>query len=373
MYIYQKKAWPNFTWDKEQVNQAIVAIKYEQGRLTGKMETLGFELQEQAMLETLTSDVVKSSEIEGHFLNSDEVRSSIARHLGIDIGGILPADRHIDGIVEVVLDATRHFNKPLTNERLCHWHTIMFPSSISGMMLVNPGVWRTDSEGPMQVVSGSYGREKLHFQAPAAKHLPQEINQFLTWFNQTQRGVDPFIKSAIAHLWFVTIHPFDDGNGRISRAIADMILAQGENQGNRFYSMTSQIRQDRKNYYNVLERTQKGSLDISNWLMWFLHCLHDAILQAESVLEKVLNKANFWKQHSAASLNPRQTTMLNFLFDGFKGNLTSIKWAKMMKCSQDSATRDINSLIQQGILIKSPAGGRSTCYLLKDFPINHIE
>ncbi len=279
----------------------------------------------------------------------------------------------MDGIVEMLLDATRNYAKKLTANRLCHWHAALFPSGMSGMMLVNSGVWRSDSGGPMQVVSGSYGRERVHFQAPPATQLPQEIKQFLQWFNQSKTTIDPLIKAAIAHLWFVTLHPFDDGNGRISRAITDMCLARAENQANRFYSMSTQIRKQRKSYYDILEQTQKGSLDIGPWLHWFLNCLQQAIIASDSLLKNVLNKAKFWEQHANKSLNQRQTNMLNLLFDGFKGNLTSSKWAKMLHCSQDTASRDINELIALGILMKSAQGGRSTDYLLKDFPINSVE
>ncbi|HEV2613593.1 MAG TPA: Fic family protein [Gammaproteobacteria bacterium] len=373
MYIYQKPSWPRFTWDNEKVHQALQPVKFQQGRLLGKMENLGFRLQEEALLKTLTDEAIKTSEIEGEVLNRDDVRSSIARHLGMDIAGLLPVSRHAEGIVEVLLDATRHYAKPLTEKRLCHWHATLFPTGMSGMMLVNPGFWRSDSEGPMQVISGSYGRQKVHFQAPPAKKLPKEIKLFLEWFNQPKTNMDLIIKAAIAHLWFVTLHPFDDGNGRITRAITDMVLAQAENQPNRYYSMSTQITKERKAYYEELERAQKGPLDITRWILWFLQCLHQAILKSESLLETVLNKAKFWERHSKNILNKRQVTMLNILFDGFSGNLTSSKWAKMMKCSQDTAARDINNLIEQEILVKSPKGGRSTDFLLKDFPIKSTD
>ncbi len=372
MYIYQRSKWPEFTWDNATINHILPPLKFEQGRLIGRMESLGFDQQQKATLETLTNEIIKSSEIEGETLDPEEVRSSIARHLGIDIAGLLPSDRHVDGIVEVLLDATRNFQQALTMQRLCGWHALLFPSSISGLMIINPGILRNDSGGPMQVVSGSYGREKVHFQAPAAQLLPKQIKQFLQWFNKAIPNLDPLIKAAIAHLWFVTLHPFDDGNGRLARAITDMALASADNLANRFYSMSRQIRKDRKAYYEILERTQKGQLDITPWLQWFLQCLQQAILQSETILKNVLNKTKFWEQHSTKSLNKRQTQMLNTLFDGFKGKLTSSKWAKMMNCSQDSANRDINNLIELDILIKSPEGGRSTSYLLKDYPINLI-
>jgi len=372
MYIHQRSSWPQFTWDKEAVSTLLAAVKFQQGRLLGKMESLGLPFREQSVLNTLTSDIVKTSEIEGENLNKEQVRSSIARHLGIDIGGLAPVDRHIDGIVEMMLDATRHYSEPLNQERLFRWHAALFPTGLSGMMLVQTGMWRTDTGGPMQVVSGSYGREKIHFVAPKAKRLPKEMKSFLTWFEQREQ-IDPIVKAAIAHLWFVTIHPFDDGNGRIARAIADMMLTRSENQPDRFYSMSSQIRLERKAYYDKLERTQKGPLDITGWILWFLDCLSNAILNSEKLFKTVLNKAQFWKQHADTQFNERQTKMLNLLFDGFKGKLTSSKWAKMMKCSQDTAARDINDLTDKEVLAKSSEGGRSTNYLLRDFPINYLK
>lgn len=373
MYIYEKAGWPNFIWNIKLVQQELAPVIFKAGRLYGRMEGLGFQLQDQAILQIMTSDVIKTSEIEGETLDQTEVRSSIARHLGIDVAGLLPTDRRVDGIVEILLDATRNFNQPLTEQRLFQWHRDLFPTGISGMLLVNQGMWRTDGAGPMQVVSGSYGRTKVHFEAPSASKLPKEIKHFLKWFNQTESELSLFIKAAIAHLWFVTLHPFDDGNGRISRAIADMMLARADNQPNRFYSMSTQIRRDRKNYYLELEAAQKGSMDITRWILWFLKSLSQAIELSDSILEFVLNKAKFWEQNTEKKFNQRQITMLNILFDGLKGKLTSSKWAKMMKCSQDTATRDIHELIEQGILIKSAEGGRSTNYILKDFPINQIE
>lgn len=371
-YIYELPNWPNFKWENNIIYKELAKVKYQQGLLLGRMENLGFNIQEDALLTILTNEVIKTSEIEGESLNSDEVRSSIARHLGMDIGALLPSDHHIDGIVEVILDATQNYIQPLTEQRLLHWHATLFPTGMSGMMLVNPGAWRTDSGGPMQVISGRYGREKIHFQAPPAKVLPKEINKFIDWFEQNHREIDPVIKAAIAHLWFVILHPFDDGNGRISRAITDMALARSENLGKRFYSMSTQIRKQPKSYYDILEQTQKNSLDITPWLIWFLDCLYQAIKNSNTLLENILNKAKFWEQNSEKAFNQRQITMLNTLFDGFKGKLTSIKWAKMTNSSQDTATRDINKLIEEGILVKSNERGRSTSYLLKDFPINFV-
>lgn len=372
MYIYQTSDWPNFTWDSDIINPLLTSVRFEQGRLLGKMEQLGFQLQAQATLSTLTREIIKSSEIEGEKLDQEQVRSSIARHLGIDYANTLPTDRHIDGFVEVLLDATNYFSKPLSEQRLCAWHAALFPSGLSGMMLINPGMYRVDAEGPMQVVSGQYGRERVHYQAPAAKHLKHEMQQFINWFNNPPASLDPVLKAGIAHLWFVTLHPFDDGNGRMARVITDMALAQADQQTQRFYSMSSQIRQTRKHYYQVLERTQKSHCDITRWLAWFLQCLQHAIKHSDNSLKLILNKASFWKQHAGESLNQRQINMLNILFDGLKGHLTSSKWAKMMKCSQDTANRDINQLIEMHILIKSADGGRSTHYLLKDYEINYL-
>lgn len=366
MYIYENLDWPQFKWDHDEVNQALMKVKFEQGRILGKMQQLGFELQEKTVLETITREVVKTSEIEGELLDSEAVQSSVARHLGLDIAGLKPSDRHVDGIVEMLLDATHHYEQPLSLERLCQWHHLLFPSGMSGMMLVTPGILRQDSEGPMQVVSGVYGKERIHFQAPPAKQLLSEIERFLQWFNDTQLQLDPVIKAGIAHLWFVTLHPFEDGNGRISRAITDMALAIAENEKSRFYSMSTQIRQQRKSYYTILERTQKGTVDITEWLMWFLNCLYQSILQSESLLKNTLDKARFWEKHACKMLNERQIMMLNLLFEGFKGKLTSMKWAKITKCSQDTAIRDIKMLLDYGILVKSEEGGRSTNYHLKD-------
>ena len=373
MYIYEKKNWPNFTWNKEAVNLLLQPLKYDQGYLLGKMENLGFSIQMQAILETMTHEVIKTSEIEGEILNGEEVRSSIARHLGLDITGLLPADRQVDGVVEMLLNATKKYSERLTEQRLYQWHAMLFQNGLSGMQIITPGIFRTDKNSPMQVVSGYYGKEKIHFQAPDAQDISDQITLFLNWFNGSQTSLDPIIKAAIAHVWFVTIHPFEDGNGRMTRAITEMSLARAENLANRFYSMSTQIRKQRKSYYEELEKTQKGDLDITPWICWFLKCLHQAINQSDIVLLHILNKSKFWKRHASTLLNARQITMLNKLFDGFSGKLTSSKWAKMMKCSQDTAARDLNNLLQLEILIKSNVGGRSTAYLLKDFPIHQLQ
>lgn len=334
-----------------------------QGKLVGKMESLGFNLKNEAILETLTLDVLKSTEIEGGILNPDQVRSSIARKLGMDISGLVDSDRHVDGMVDLMLDATQNFSKPLNSERLFGWHSALFPSGRSGMRNITVGAWRKDSTGPMQVVSGAMGKEKVHFQAPAASILEDEMKKFISWFNNEEQS-DPVIKAAVAHLWFVTLHPFDDGNGRIARALTDMLLARSDGSSQRFYSMSAQIRLERKRYYSILEKTQKTDLEITDWLHWFLICLLNALESTNRILEKVLNKAQFWNKYSQTVLNDRQRLMINQLLDGFSGKLTSSKWAKMSKCSSDTALRDIQDLIQKEILRKESGGGRSTNYEL---------
>lgn len=340
----------------------LANVRLRQGRLIGRMESLGFSQRNEALLKTLTDDVVKSSEIEGEILNSDQVRSSIARKLGLDIAGLLPSDRRVDGVVQMVLEATQNFAQPLSKERLFDWHKALFPEP-SGDIQV--GLWRDAAKGPMRVVSGAIGRERVHYEAPAADRLETEMAAFLEWANQPN-DIDPVLRAAKAHLWFVTLHPFDDGNGRIARAIADWALARSENSSQRYYSMSAQIRRERKDYYEVLERTQKGTLDITEWMKWFLECLGRAIGGAGDSLATVFRKDQFWKTHVQLALNERQKSMLNKLLDGaYEGKLTSSKWAKMAHCSQDTAQRDIRDLMDHGILEKEPAGGRSTSYLLK--------
>ncbi len=359
-YIHELPQWPAFTWDRAGLSSKLAAVRHRQGKLLGRMEGIGFDLRNEAMLRTLTSDVVKSSEIEGETLDTDQVRSSIAQRLGLEIGGLVPSDRHVDGVVEMMLDATQSYDHPLAAERLFGWHAALFPTGRSGMTRITVGQWRA---GPMEVVSGPYGRERVHFEAPDAARLDAEMERFLTWFNQTP-DIDPVIHAAIAHLWFVTIHPFEDGNGRIARAIADMALARSEHSTQRFYSMSTQIRQERKAYYDMLEATQKRDLDITPWLDWFLGCLDRAFDGAEVILQAVFQKAQFWKTQGQANLNTRQRDMLNRLLDGFTGKLTTSKYAKIAKCSQDTAYRDILELIAIGALRKDDAGGRSTHYLL---------
>lgn len=327
------------------------------------MEGLGFQLRAEAVLNSLTEEVLKSSEIEGEKLDRNQVRSSIARRLGIDIGGLTPADRDVEGVVEMMLDATQHYDQPLSGDRLFDWHAALFPTGRSGMSRINVGTWRDDKKGPMQVVSGPIGKERVHYEAPVASLLRGEMKKFLEWFER-EKSMDLVLKAGVAHLWFVTIHPFDDGNGRIARAIADMVLARSESSPQRFYSMSAQIRQERKEYYEVLESTQKGDLDITGWLEWFLPCLGRAFDRAETILAAVLSKARFWDRFTGTEFNERQRSMINRLLNGFEGKLTSSKWAKLEKCSQDTALRDIEDLIQKGAMTKDSAGGRSTSYSL---------
>jgi Fic family protein len=330
------------------------------------MEALGFNLQQEAVLQTLTSDVLKSSEIEGEKLDAEQVRSSIARRLGMDIGALKPADRNVEGVVEMILDATRRYDQPLSADRLFAWHASLFPSGRSGMTKIRAGGWRNESTGPMQVVSGPIGKETVHYEAPKAALLDAEMAAFLDWFER-EAGIDPVLKAGQAHLWFVTIHPFDDGNGRIARAIADMALARSENSPQRFYSMSSQIRQERSAYYDILEQTQKRTMDITPWMDWFLGCLGHAIDGAQITLSAVLAKARFWEHVQGVQLNDRQRLVLNRLLDGFEGKLTTSKYAKLTGCSHDTALRDILPLVERGILVQNPEGGRSTSYALAQF------
>lgn len=363
-YIHQKAAWPKFRWDETVLAARLADVRHRQGRLIGRMEALGFNLRAEAVLATLTEDVLKSSEIEGEHLDREQVRSSIARRLGMDIGALTPADRNVEGVVEMMLDATQKFADPLTEERLFGWHSALFPSGRSGMSRIVVGAWRDGSRGPMQVVSGPVGKERVHYEAPEAKRLSSEMTDFLTWF-EGGPALDPVLKAALAHLWFVTIHPFEDGNGRIARAIADMALARSERSPQRFYSMSAQIRTERKAYYDILEATQKADLDITQWLLWFLACLERAIEGAEATLSSVIAKARFWEATKDQPLNERQRAMINRLLNGFEGKLTTSKWATLTKASQDTALRDITDLVERGILVREPGGGRSTSYSLK--------
>ncbi|MDH4226119.1 MAG: Fic family protein [Deltaproteobacteria bacterium] len=362
-FIHDLNDWPQFRWDINRLADRLASVRHRQGRLIGHMEALGFKLRAEALLQTLTDDVIKSSEIEGEMLDKEQVRSSIARRLGMDIGGLTSVDRHVEGVVEMVLDATQNLDEPLSEERLFGWQAALFPTGRSGLTRIRAGEWRDDNSGPMQVVSGPMGRERIHFQAPAAQRLGHEMGAFLAWFNGGET-IDPVLKAGVAHLWFVTIHPFDDGNGRIARAIADMALARSEHSPQRFYSMSAQIRAERKAYYAMLESTQKGGLDITDWLEWFLGCLDRAFMGAETLLADVFRKARFWDAHGGETFNERQRTILNRVLDGLEGRLTSSKWAKLGKCSQDTASRDIDDLIRRGILTKDQGGGRSTGYSL---------
>jgi len=367
-YVHELASWPNFRWDEKLIGQKLGPVRHHQGRLLGRMEALGFDLQTEAALQTLTENVVKSSEIEGEILDRDQVRSSIARRLGLEDGGLGPVDRNVEGVVEMMLDATESWSKPLTADRLFGWHAALFPTGRTGMNKITVGAWRTEEAGPMQVVSGYAGKERVHFEAPKATRLEHEMAAFLEWF-EAKQDIDLVLKAAIAHLWFVTIHPFEDGNGRIARAIADMALARSEGTSQRFYSMSSQIRQERKDYYDILERTQKGDLEITAWLDWFLACLNRAFAGADLTLASILSKARFWDAIKGEALNERQQTMLNKLLDGFRGNLTSSKWAILTKVSQDTASRDIDDLVKRNVLSKDAGGGRSTSYSLVMPPV----
>lgn len=364
MYIWQKSNWPAFNWDEASLISLLARVSRKQGRLLGKMETLGFELRKEAHLRTLTKDVIKSSEIEGEKLETDQVRSSIARRLGMDVSGLVPADRDVEGVVEMMLDATENYAEALTEERMFAWHDSLFPTGRSGMTNIRVGRWRDDNNGPMQVVSGPIGKQRVHYEAPPADCIAHEIATFLRWFEQPS-DMDPLLIAGLAHLWFVTIHPFEDGNGRIARAIADMSFARAEKTTQRFYSMSAQIQREQKEYYDTLEWTQKGDLDVTRWQDWFLKCMFRAIEGAEQASESVLIKTRYWERFAKEPMNERQIKMLNKLLDGFEGKLTTTKWAKITKSSQDTAYRDILDLIDRGALQKDPGGGRSTSYSLK--------
>lgn len=361
MFVYQKQDWSDFKWDSDRIVPLLGNARHLQGKLLGQMESLGFSLKEEAVLTTLTLDVLKSTEIEGEILNKDQVRSSIARKLGITVNGIVASSRNVDGVVEMMLDATQHYDSPLTKKRLLGWHAALFPTGYSGIYKIEVGKYRT---GDMQVVSGAMGKEKIHYEAPKPNLVESEMANFLDWLNNGYISIDPVLKAAIAHFWFITIHPFDDGNGRIARAITDMLLARSDNTSQKFYSVSNQILEERKVYYDILEKTQRGDGDITNWLLWFLSCLEKALINTEKILESTIVKAKFWEQHSQTSLNNRQRIMLNKLLDGFDGKLTSSKWAKITKTSPDTALRDIQDLISKGILQKEAQGGRSTNYEL---------
>jgi Fic family protein len=359
MYIHQKKDWPKFTWNADLIAPMLGDVRHRQGKILGMMQGLGFRLQEETMLKTLTLDVIKSSEIEGEQLNPAQVRSSIARRLGIEIAGAVPAERDVEGVVEMLLDATQHYDEPLSDERLFGWHASLFPTGRSGMFKIKTAAWREDA---MQVKSGPMGKETVHFEAPSADKLPIEMNAFLDWFN-TSQDIDPVMKAAFAHLWFVTIHPFEDGNGRITRAITDMQLARADQSNQRFYSMSAQIQAERNKYYDVLESTQKGDLDITAWLKWFLDCLLRSMAQTDETISLTLKRAQFWETNRTTDFNPRQQKILQLLLDDFFGKLNVSKYAKITKVSTDTALRDLQDLMSKAI-IEQEGSGRSTSYKL---------
>lgn len=363
LYLWQQADWPHWRFNAAALAEPLAQAHRAQGHLFGRMAELGLAQREQATLQVLTQEVLKTSEIEGEHLNLEAVRSSIARRLGLDIGALAPPDRHVDGVVDVVLDATRHFEQPLSAERLFGWHAALFPTGFSGLTRIRVGTWRDDSSGPMQVASGYAGRETVHYQAPPAPMLETQTQRFFDWFNADTAG-DALIKAGLAHLWLVTLHPFDDGNGRISRAVGDMALARADKSAQRFYSLSAQVQRESKDYYDQLESAQKGSLDVTAWLAWFLACLLRAVLGAEETLATVLGRAQFWQRWAGVSMNQRQIKTLNRLLDGFEGKLTSAKWATIAKCSSDTALRDINELLAYGVLRKLEGGGRSTGYEL---------
>lgn len=360
IYIHQLKYWPSFTWNEQEFISLLSEVRNLQGKLMGKVEGLGFQLKDEANLETLIQDVLQTSAIEGEILNPELVRSSIATRLGLEYSGIETSDRHVDGIVELMLDATQNDNKTLTDDRLFGWHAALFPTGRSGLYKIEVANWRS---GAMQVVSGGIGREIVHYEAPKSENLAFEMKQFLDWFNSEQ-NLESVLKAAVAHLWFITIHPFDDGNGRIARAITDMQLSKADGINQRFYSMSTEINKQKKGYYAILERTQKDDLEITEWIIWFLGCLKNSILHSSIIIDKVVNKHNFWVRSAGLINNERQKLMLNKLMENFEGNLTSSKWVKMTKTSPDTALRDITDLVNKGILLKGESGGRSTNYVL---------
>ena len=361
LYVWQDKNWPHWQYNAESLMPLLAQVHQALGHLMGRMRDQGMSSQDQASLEALTSDVLKTSEIEGEHLDAETVRSSIARRLGIDVGALMPADRHVDGVVEMILDATSLHATPLSTERLAAWHAALFPTGRSGLTTIRVGTWRNDAEGPMQVVSGPMHRRRVHYEGPPAHLLPAEMNEFLIWY-ETCQEVDPLMKAGLAHLWFVTIHPFDDGNGRIARAIGDMALVRADQSKQRFYSLSAQIQKERKDYYDLLEKTQKGNLYATDWLSWFLSCLLRALQEADQVLTSVLAKANFWRLWAGTPLNERQIKVLNRMLDGFDGKLTNKKWVAIGKCSSDTALRDINDLVARGMLRRTDTAGRNTSY-----------
>lgn len=362
-YVHQTRDWPEFLWDNDLLLGILGDVRNLQGRLVGKMEALGFDFREKALLKTLTLDVLKSSEIEGEIFRIEEVRSSVAKKLGMDLPDLIPYDRSIDGVADILVDATRNNRDLLSEERLFTWHSALFPTGRSGMDTITVGAWRKDEGGPMQVVSGAMGKEYVHFEPPVSRRVPEEMKKFITWFNE-ETNLEPVLKAGVAHFWFITIHPFDDGNGRIARALTDMLLARADGINQRFYSMSLQIMKERKRCYSILETCQKSSVDITSWQVWFLECLRRSLKATDEILKDVLEKSEFWKKHGQTQFNERQRKMLNKMLDGFEGKLSSSKWAKISKCSPDTALRDINDLLQKEVLRKDDSGGRSTTYQL---------
>jgi len=364
VYIWQTDQWPNWRWNWTEVSCPLNEVSHAQGVLLGRLADVGVLLRDQASCAVLSDEVLKTSEIEGEILNVASVRSSVARRLGVDIGAIAPVDRHVEGVVEMVLDASMRSTEPLTQQRLWSWHAALFPTGYSGISKIAIGQWRDDVDGPMQVVSGPLGRRKVHYQAPPADILADEVSRFLAWAN-ADSGEEPLLlKAGLAHLWFVTLHPFDDGNGRIARAVGDLFLARADGSPQRFYSLSAQIQRERKDYYEVLECTQKGTMNVTQWLLWFLGALRRAIDSAQETLDSVVRKARWWQRWAGTSFNARQIKLLNRLLDGFEGKLTSSKWASIAKCSPDTALRDITQLLEWGVLQKMQGGGRSTGYEL---------
>ncbi|WP_233236715.1 Fic family protein [Bordetella sp. LUAb4] len=368
LYIWQAADWPRWRYDLAVLAEPLARVSRAQGLLLGRLADIGLGLRDEASLTALTDDVLKTSEIEGEHLNVASVRSSIARRLGVDIGSLAPADRNVEGVVEMVLDASANSARPLTKKRLYGWHAALFPTGYSGINEITIGNWRDDVQGPMQVVSGPVGRQKVHYEAPPARSLPAELERFLDWVNFPQTEEPALIRAGLGHLWFVTLHPFDDGNGRVARAVGDLLLTRADGSPQRFYSLSAQIQRERKGYYDILERTQKGTLDVTEWLLWFLRMLDEAVGHAHHTLDAVLSKARFWQRVSGAGLNERQVKVLNRLLDGFEGKLTTSKWAALAKCSRDTALRDITELVELGVLQRSVASGRSTSYELTQSP-----
>ena len=362
MYIHEQKNWPHFTWNNDELFEIITKVSFKQGQLLGKMQSIGFDFRQEALLDNLTEEITKSSEIEGELLNKDEVRSSIARRLNIHNEKSVSSNHHIDGVVEIMIDATHNFEIPLTYERLCGWHAALFPTGYSGMYKIKTACYRDDKEGPMQVVSNNKGREIVYYEAPKASLIKKYMDEFFGWVNKVD-DTNPLIKAAISHLWFITIHPFEDGNGRIARAVTEFMLAKAEKSSYRFYSMSAQIQKQKNEYYKVLENTQKGTLDVTNWIKWFLETMLQALETSEIMVSKIIFKAEHWMEFNKFPLDENQKKMINMLFDGFEGNMTSSKWAKICKCSQDTASRSIKQLVEYGIL-KQQGSGRSTHFIL---------